>query len=197
MEFHLLYQGLLKGTGGKNSNSEHKHDVRRYFHKQLVNLWNSKEPLKSRAAHLAGTGPDELANTYHYGSQRFVPIVCDALSLCCELEILLLRRDLGTILASGDLDNRIKTLIDALRIPVSNEYHEGPENPLYCLMQDDKLIYELKVVGDHLLANPEQVIEHPRVTPSGEYTINTNHVCAVIKVHIKPLNPGIGNLDFA
>ena len=52
-------------------------------------------------------------------------------------------------------------------------------------MQDDKSVSEVRVVGDHLLAEPNQIIENPRVTPSGEYAVNTNHVCAIIHVTVR------------
>jgi hypothetical protein len=60
--------------------------------------------------------------------------------------------------------------------------NDGDEDPLYCLMSDDQLISEVKVIADHLFVNPEQVIENPTLTPAGEYTMSTNHVLAIIDV---------------
>jgi hypothetical protein len=73
--------------------------------------------------------------------------------------VLLLRPEQpGAILDSaGDIDNRMKVLIDALRIPreVSEmkrrEGDDADPNPMYCLMTDDKLITTLKVKTDRLL----------------------------------------------
>jgi hypothetical protein len=85
--------------------------------------------------------------------------VTEANGLVCSLDILFLRPEKpGSILGSaGDIDNRIKTLIDALRIPADGsemKRHEGDDpdpNPMYCLLQDDALITTLKVETDRLL----------------------------------------------
>lgn len=183
MEFRLIYQGLLKATGNR-AGTEHKHAIRRYFHKQLVNLWKTKYPLRSFYEGKFTPSIESLAKKHSLGNKRYVPIVRRSFDLHCKLDILLLRRDLGTIISSGDLDNRIKTLIDALRIPVVGENSDGPEDPLYCLMEDDQLISEVKVVGDHLFAEPDQIIENPKSLPSGDYAISKGHVCAVIHVTV-------------
>jgi hypothetical protein len=67
------------------------------------------------------------------------------------------RKKPGSILESaGDIDNRIKTLIDALRIPadgseMKRRTDDDPDpNPRYCLLQDDALITTLKVETDRL-----------------------------------------------
>lgn len=46
------------------------------------------------------------------------------------------------------------------------------------------MISELRVVADHLLPAPEQVIEHPEKTPWDEYKTSENHVYAVIHAKI-------------
>jgi hypothetical protein len=51
------------------------------------------------------------------------------------------------IMLSGDMDARIKTVFDALRIPANLDEAggvgpQGDEDPFYCLLQDDKLISE-------------------------------------------------------
>jgi hypothetical protein len=60
----------------------------------------------------------------------------------------------------GDLDGRIKTLFDALRMPdPKNEYvGETPiANPLYVLLEDDALIYEFSLKSGRLLgADPSK-----------------------------------------
>jgi hypothetical protein len=192
MDFRLVYQGLLNGTGNRSA-SGNKHSIRRYFHRQLVNLWKTNPILRACSGidvPLRGFMPAfnsaALMNAHTRGNKRYLPLVCDENGLSCSLEILLLRRDLGTVLVSGDLDGRVKTLIDALTIPVIGEAaEEGDEDPLYCLMSDDKLVYEVKVRADHLFAEPDQCIESPKMTPSGEYKISTNHVIAVVSVTTK------------
>ena len=131
---------------------------------------------------------ENISEKYQIDGTAYLPIVSDYFGTSCALDILLLRRDLGTVLVSGDLDGRVKTLIDALAIPVHGEKtkskpKEDP-NPFYCLMESDKLVSEIKIVADHLFATPSQVVEDPRKTPQGEYVTSSNHVCAVIHAKI-------------
>lgn len=198
LEFRLVYQGLLPSAG----NSSQKQGIRRYLHRQLYNVWRTKHPLKGREKTITVTdqyvrwGIDDMANRYALNGKRYLPIVSEELALTCELDILMLRRDLGTVLASGDLDNRIKTLLDALRLPKHGENSDGDEDPLYCLLEDDKLVSQLRVIGDHLFAEPEQVIENPKVTPFDEYAASKNHVCAIIHAKIHRIRSTFGNFDF-
>ena len=60
----------------------------------------------------------------------------------------------------GDLDTRIKTLLDALTIPqvfTAEEKPEEGENPFFCLLSDDKLITQIKITADRLLPDSENV----------------------------------------
>jgi len=73
------------------------------------------------------------------------------------LDILFLRHEpKGGIIQSGDLDNRINTLFDALRIPNQSQIPDtvDPANepsPFFCLLSDDKFIAEFRVTSDRLL----------------------------------------------
>ena len=55
------------------------------------------------------------------------------------------------------MDNRIKTLFDALTVPNHNANAglngepEADETPFYCLLEDDKLITEITITSDRLL----------------------------------------------
>lgn len=208
LEFRLVYQGLLQGSDEKNTRSEHKHAIRRYFHKQLVRLWEVKQPLKGRAEFhyrhsdaqtgvtVDKTGIDLVTDRFSLGGQKFIPIVQKEWSLSCSLDILLLRRDHFPLINSGDLDNRVKTLLDALRIPTVGEYCQGDENPLYCLLENDNLVSELKVTADLLMCPPEQIVHSPNVNIYGEQTVKDIHALALIHVMIKPTHVAAGNLDF-
>lgn len=94
------------------------------------------------------------------GGQHFVPLVRRSLDLACELDILFLRNDApGSIVKSGgDLDNRIKTLFDGLRMPSVDETKVGPStaDPCFCLLEDDSLISTFAVRTDRLLTDPER-----------------------------------------
>jgi hypothetical protein len=85
--------------------------------------------------------------------------VRDEISLLCSLDILFLRRDIpGSAIQAGDIDNRIKTVIDALRAPQSQNELVGTDqkpgrddDPLYCLLWDDRQVSHLTVETDTLL----------------------------------------------
>src|SRR6266849_6098917 len=57
------------------------------------------------------------------GGKQFVPLVRQSLALACSLDILFLRREEpgSLILQGGDIDNRIKTLFDALKMPTADD----------------------------------------------------------------------------
>jgi hypothetical protein len=166
MEFRLFYRGPLKSNGSK----EHKHDIRRQFHPQLRNLWN-QSPLKDVFPFSLSRAPESLkASLYvlgieqpfwEIGNCRFFPLVRKDFNLIAQLEIILLRpEEPGAIITQGgDIDNRLKTLFDALRMPTaiselpSSCVPATDENPLfYCLLQDDALITGVSVVTDRLLS---------------------------------------------
>jgi len=92
----------------------------------------------------------------HYrGPHCFVPLVRKQADSYCSLDILFLRRDSpGSVIRSGgDLDNRLKVLLDALKVPDSCEgLPESPEyDPIYCLLQDDDQITKIGITTDRIL----------------------------------------------
>jgi len=175
MEFHLLYAGdLLKAAGRKSTRAWEKHGIRRELHKQLKRLWETHPALKyyaDKTVEWDHKPPerflDNLAKNHERGGIGFIPIATEPNGLVLSLDVLLLRPEgPGQILNSaGDIDNRMKVLIDALRIPADlsemkvRDGDEANPNPMYCLMTDDKLITALRVKTDRLLlteGNTEQ-----------------------------------------
>ena len=64
---------------------------------------------------------------------------------------------------ANDIDNRLKVLVDGLKMPrdCSQLPAKWPSDPeqhdlLYCLMEDDDLITEIKVTSDRLLTPPAE-----------------------------------------
>jgi hypothetical protein len=56
----------------------------------------------------------------------------------------------------GDLDNRLKVLLDALRVPNSDQLPAlsapaAKEDPFYTVLEDDALVTRLNVEADRLL----------------------------------------------
>jgi hypothetical protein len=89
-----------------------------------------------------------------------VALVREKLNLVCDLDILFLRRENPgqLIVGGGDLDNRIKVLFDALRIPQDENEIRGlsPQDDdehltFICLTEDDKLITGFRLTTDRLL----------------------------------------------
>ena len=178
MEFRLTYAGPLyatqRGAQGaqRDRRSDHKHAIRRVFHEQLKKLWAIYPALDEtlpRPVAIGGAegGPppaltiQELAAKHLNYGFNFVPLVTDELRLLCGLDILILRdQKPGGIIETGnyggDVDNRLKTLINSLAIPTANEYYSerlvlGDEKPLFCLLEDDKLITKVSFETDYLL----------------------------------------------
>ena len=99
----------------------------------------------------------QLANRHALYGFNFVPLVTQELDLTCSIDILFLRPDKpGHVVWGGDIDNRLKTLLDAMRIPEAGEDYtnrtpEANEAPFYCLLEDDRLITRVSVETDTLL----------------------------------------------
>ena len=155
MRLVLHYRGPLKANG----NPSEKHELRRIFHKQLKKLWAQK-PLVEIPVWIQ---PVKDPNTYHFlrslGSYTFVPLVTAEVDAVAELEITLLRPEPPgrLITQGGDIDNRLKTLFDALSMPPqSNALPLGAvpaedELLFFCLLEDDNLITSVSVRTEQLL----------------------------------------------
>src|SRR5688500_15233710 len=91
------------------------------------------------------------------GGRTFFPLVRNSLGLTCGLKILFLRNaPRGKIIQSGDIDGRIKTLLDALSIPRQDTPYVDAHlpDPVYCLLEDDALITGIAVRTEQLLSRP-------------------------------------------
>ncbi|MEQ9542808.1 MAG: hypothetical protein RIU46_38980 [Deltaproteobacteria bacterium] len=141
--------------------------MRKVFHPQLVDLW-SQPPLSAQRSRLLDPNrrpenPPGGWNVLHdVAGHTFAATVNSRLETTAELEIVLLRPEApGALLAQGgDIDNRLKTLLDALTIP----RHENAvpdafvpaedERPFHCLLEDDALVTALSV-RTHRWLNPD------------------------------------------
>ncbi len=149
MEFCLHYSGVLKS----NDQASGKHKIRKQLHPQIENLCRKR---------FYGTFKPDLENSRNdksppmysmIGEKRFYFLISKELYTVVNLDItLLLPHPVGSIVHSGgDIDNRIKTLFDALRIP--QNLSEAPshidtvdtEHSMFCLLEDDKLINRISI----------------------------------------------------
>ena len=159
MRFVLTYSGPLPSSGGRKE----KHSIRQKFHPQLENQWRVESSLadwkrpRNQPSDPPGKGLDEIAANFTRGQFRFVPLVAKRLNLVCFLDITILRREApgNLINHGGDIDNRIKTLFDSLRVPSTGEIKgltpDETENPFYCLLEDDFLVTGFQVKTERLL----------------------------------------------
>ena len=184
MEFRLIYEGPLHGQGAR---SPHKWEIRRALHPQLQRLWK-EHPLKEASGHLLAypardNGPSVIVEK---GGLLFAPLVTQRLNLYAELSVLLFRQQPRGMLITdgGDIDNRLKTLLDGLRVPHGSmegrtDMPEEPDpSPLYCLLEDDSLVTKVSIESEQLLrpAQPDEVV-------------------AIISVHVKKTRLTIDNMS--
>ncbi len=178
MRFHLVYNGALPSAGNKAKPADVLR-IRKKISPQLKQLWGTHDALRLlqeravverpgnstvRVGH--GLAPRGLADAYpqefeylampiRVGCKTYQPLVRQSLHLCAELSILFLRQDDPGALISqgGDLDGRLKTLLDALRMPSEQEQtaNPPPEASLFCLLENDSLVSRLDIRTDRLL----------------------------------------------
>lgn len=171
MQFTLTYRGSLKS----NARPKEKHVLRQHFHRQLKLLW-AAYPLSEYGDWLQPLDEkNEISVLRHVHGFTFAPLVCRKMRAVAELDIKLLwPHASGSIITNGgDIDNRLKTLFDALKLPSeptalpSGTLPEEDEAPFFCLLEDDSLIARVNVDADRLLEKtntPSEVALFIRVT---------------------------------
>ena len=188
MRLVLHYRGPLRANGPP----AHKHDLRQHFHAQLKKLWSQK-PL-TESPDLLMPKPKDRPGDYSLlrpmGPFTFVPLITEEMNVVAELSVTLLQPETpgGLITQGGDIDNRLKTLFDALTMPrYSNALPSGAvpqsdETPFFfCLLEDDNLVTAVSVRTEQLL----------------EPDIDSALVDASIHVLTRVTRPTMGNPSFA
>jgi hypothetical protein len=109
----------------------------------------------------------DLCQPVQVGKALFIPLVRESLSLKCALSVLVLRPvPPGGVLDSGDIDNRLKTLFDALSMPDEQQEKSCPtvtEGPTYTLLQNDRDVVSLEIETKQLLTHPDSETEFVRL----------------------------------
>jgi hypothetical protein len=180
VNFRLTYSGPLKAASQSDNRRKEKHAIRCALSRQMSQLLNHRDALIHEfKEERAMESIDAMMRTYNRGPFLCFPIVREELHLVCDLDILFLRRDKpGSLISGGgDLDNRIKVLFDALRVPQDDNEVRGFEIDntnavLVCLTADDRLITGFRVTTDMLLEPAPSELEQ-------------NNVQLVIEVEIK------------
>jgi hypothetical protein len=154
MRFVLHYRGPLRSNG----DALHKQQIRTALSGQLEKLW-SQPPLADEPSFLQ----PEQAHGYGFlrkvAGLEFVPLVTAEANVIAELRIVMLRPGPpGDILSQGgDIDNRLKTLFDALTVPQPNQVKDQANalSRVYCLLEDDRLVTHVEVRTEQLLEDVE------------------------------------------
>jgi hypothetical protein len=172
MRFTLTFQGELP----PNADAKEKWRIRRKLEPQLRRLWD-QPPVSDLSKY---KDRNYKPSDCYVGSSKFgfefIPLITTALDLRAELDALLLTANLpgpgNLIRQGGDIDNRLKTLFDALSMPANVQ--QVPNNPdvesdkrVFCLLEDDKLVTSVAVSNDRLLSIPD----------------GSNEVLVVLRVH--------------
>jgi hypothetical protein len=159
LKFRLLYEGEIKPR--QRAGVANLHAIRMQLHPQIKELWQypplSPEPREKWLRE--STSPGDYGILERANGVPFIPLISRRNDLTCELDITLLRQQApGQLLGDGgDIDNRMKTLLDGLRKPSTGEAQQVPitprpdNDPIHCLLQDDALVTRLNVDTDRLL----------------------------------------------
>lgn len=164
MQLTLYFRGDLRSSAGRLD----KHQIRQLFHKQLSAAWN-EVPLRHFRHLLNPQSPHSLSVLRPFGAYTFAPLVTEKGGTVAELHLVILRPEPpGSIITQGgDIDNRVKILLDVLKMPnhpntlPSDASPQPDENPFFCLLEDDNLVTGLSVTTHRLLEavrNPSEVV---------------------------------------
>jgi hypothetical protein len=172
MDLRLIYEGPLPTERSRVVQA--KHDIRVALRYQLLDHVRRRPALSHFTAMIRGlttpqVPPEDsitpdfsaIGRKFKLRGQEFVPLIVGAAHAICHLEILFLRREESESLISkpkdvygGDLDNRIKIFLDALRAPQEEkeipDAFQADEEPFFCLLEDDSLITKVSIEADVL-----------------------------------------------
>jgi hypothetical protein len=169
VELTLHYDGPLPGSAA-DGHVQTKNRLRAAFHPQLesfcatdIHFYNIRDLAKLPVARRwVNCEASELDGDVHgflripLGGVDFTPVVAGGIhGHFAHLEIDLYRRLAPSRILNpqGDLDNRLKVLFDALRVPQDTNEMKGLElqpgtTRCYCLLENDSFITKL-VVNSH------------------------------------------------
>ena len=142
MTIRLTYRGELPTARNRDLTWK----MRCAFHTQLKRLWG-QYPFDVLAEW--EKSPESQMNSFIYdvGAVKFVPFFGKSVGVGVDLDILILTgsHPNESIIVKGDIDNRFKRIIDALRCVSPGKIDELSDNieipsRCYCLCQDDNII---------------------------------------------------------
>lgn len=156
MEITLKHNGPIpSGARGNKAHTALKHKIRLEFSQQVRRHWRKPRGLLAEA--YARGLPEAFYKRQHYCVVKtdpekspffkvdlcgfsVIPIVSGHNWLACELDITFLGNERRPF---TDLDNQVKFVVDALRMPQEDQVPasmRGRGDELFCLVEDDSLI---------------------------------------------------------
>src|SRR5277367_2634167 len=177
VKFSLTYDGELLSASDKHNRVQNKNQIRFDLASQIWPIYCAGDFSRFQLDH--NTIVQSGVDFYGIG---FFPLLTRKMNASCSLAIRFMRNDrLGDIVHGGDLDNRLKTLFDALRLPEQDnevlpklypsELSDNDVKLCGCLLEDDSLITDLTV----------NTVTIMRPQPK-------NHVRLVIDVEFRPFD---------
>lgn len=195
MKFSLTYDGELPASANDKRRTKEKWAIREQIDPQLAYLWETHPSLKlafSRRViskdpnygtvlvedqHHTGPVPPspttvlnheiDLCASIPVRGCLFRPLVRKSYALVCTLKIHFMRNGpAGNVYEGGDLDNRIKTLLDALTLPQPEQIPKSVKVPerMHVLLEDDGLVTGFSVESQRLLSRPDKLENEVRLT---------------------------------
>lgn len=158
MNFTLFYLGKLPSAN--SSTSEKIEKIRRGISPQMRNLFDYG-PLKNYPMILEPSNEDDTSRPFNlYREVDGHPYTClinEAMGAACRLSITSFETK-GTLSVSnqiGDVDNKLKPLLDALSLPKSQPAQKAESKKsletIHCLLEDDSLVWEINIQRKRLL----------------------------------------------
>jgi hypothetical protein len=214
MKFVLTYDGPLP-SGNSGGIFLKKWEIRKQVHPQLKELWQTHRCLKHLVRYIPETSygwlekhhsavegfkekPHEdqgikyidLRPPLLVGDVAFVPLVRNSYALLCGLKITFMRMEpVGAVYQGGDLDNRVKTFIDALKVPQTDGEQVAKmtsdvalltggdaSGPMYCLLEDDSLVTGISIETARLLGAPTLPPNFVRLVAEVDVRVSEPHM---------------------
>jgi hypothetical protein len=132
---------------------------------------DDKGPMLPTERRLQDDGPRkifDLCEPIEKHGAWFRPLIRDSYALHCGLKILFLRKEApGKVYQGGDIDGRIKTLLDSLTMPRHVEQvldkSSTSFSPMHCLLEDDSMVSGLDVESERLLTAADYPVDFVRL----------------------------------
>ena len=162
MKFELFVVGEIKSGNAGRGRSENIFEIRKQLEPQLRRVWESQPLLEfDKQKGIRGSISGLMTNMVcrWVSNTRFIPVICEGLHLAARIEFTFYEPTGSLSVASevSDIDNRLKTLFDALRYPrdVNEIGDRDYGNEFHCLLDDDIRIWEITVKRTRLLRDME------------------------------------------